>query len=56
MLALCPSLCWIRPAAFGNFLRAGAQTFDSVTHLFGIDINGGHVEYARNHCAPRPTA
>ena len=32
----------------GNFLRAGAQTFDSVTHLFGIDINGGHVEYARN--------
>ena len=32
----------------GNLLRAGAQAFDSVTHLFGIDISGGHVEYARN--------
>ena len=32
----------------GNLLRAGTKTFDSVTHLFGIDINGGHVERARN--------
>ena len=32
----------------GNFLRAGVQTFDSVTHLSGMEINGGYVEHARH--------
>ena len=32
----------------GNFLLAGAQAFDPVTHFCGIDINRGYVERACN--------
>ena len=38
----------------GNFLLAGAQAFDPVTHLYGIDINRGYVERACNWLLSEP--
>ena len=54
--AVCVALrnAGIKPASLldptcgiGNLLRAGGRTFDSATHLSGLDINKDYVERAR---------
>lgn len=38
----------------GNFLRTGLETFDTVTHVLGMDIQAEHIAYAQRQLRVDP--